>query len=164
MAFDLGNGNTENKLKALAESVAKALENAGGPPMSAGYVGKFLFKGTELPPFQVLADGEAMYTDEDILGSGTVYLSMKSMEGMDNRTVFLGATYGSGDKSIILMSPEGQESDQYKITRVLATGTHRAYEDKVGFYLDMNYVNSQRGELVAGQVYSVYLLPVQSGA
>jgi len=159
MSFDLGNGNVENKLKVLAGIVKDALESAGGgAAMPAGYVGKYTLKGVDQNPFQTLANGEMIYTDENITASGTLFLSMTSNDGLDNRTVFLGGVYGSPDVAVILLSPVGKEGDQYKITRVRATGSQRNDVDKVGFYLDASYGNSQEGEIIAGQEYNVYLL------
>ncbi|HDY7833081.1 TPA: hypothetical protein RQK39_000389 [Vibrio vulnificus] len=57
MAFDLGNGNTENKLKALAEIVANALENVGGG-------------GPVVLPFKVGASGELEVAEAILISQG----------------------------------------------------------------------------------------------
>lgn len=159
----LSQGNAKNKLEQIVEYINGLVSGGvggdgggGGAKESAGYIGEYTFRGWNLPPFTDVSEGDILYTGDDILGNGTLYLTKKSLDGYDNAATLLGLAWGSPDTSILLMAPIDEPVNRYNIVRVRSTGnsTYNSAslgDDLVGLSLDDTYNNSSRGNDVLAE-------------
>ncbi|EJV0371137.1 hypothetical protein RQY88_000228 [Vibrio vulnificus] len=164
MAFDLGNGNTENKLKALAESVAKALENAGGAPKTVGYIGTFTvktnnFQSDGLAVGEMATAGSAYVSDNP-----TLSIHFESLDGINSWPVWAAGIQGSGDNAIMLFKNVTLNNDMPN--NVIRTRVSWANAQSSWAYVSMDndtYENVNdvgiNGGLKVGETFEVYLLP-----